>query len=75
MTERHNDPTLSPDASAERLFLAAFDGVPQPGTRELRLSDRERDLLARRFPTAEFFPDQPSGDKTWYRVVIPREAR
>lgn len=57
-------------ASALSLFLAAFDGVPQPGTRQLRLSDAEKQELADCFPSAAFVPLEQSGEKRWYQVTV-----
>lgn len=60
--------TYAPRTGAENLLLAAFDGVPQPGCREIRLSEAERQQLAEVFPDAVFHFMEESGEKNWYRV-------
>lgn len=62
--------TYAPRIGAVALLLAAFDGVPQPGTRELRLSPAECQALTERFPGIALLPLEPSGDKTWYQVTL-----
>lgn len=52
------------------LFLAAFEGVPQSGSRELRLDQEELQALKNRFPQAVFTLLEESGDKSWYQVTI-----
>lgn len=59
-----------PADSALSLLLAAFEGVPRPGTRELRLSEPEVAQLRQRFPDAVFTPLERSGDKWWYAVTL-----
>ena len=65
--------TYAPRTDAADLLLAAFDGVPQPGTRELRLSEEERQQLNEQFPNLSFQVLEDSGEKTWYQVTIEKE--
>ena len=57
--------------SALSLFIAAFDGMPIRGSRELRLSLWEVEALKKQFPAARFQPILPTLDgKLWYRVQV-----
>jgi hypothetical protein len=58
------------ESSALTLFLAAFDGVPQRGSRELRLSEEELEELCALFPQAVFTPMEENGVRRWYRVTF-----
>ncbi|MCC8074665.1 MAG: hypothetical protein LIO95_01765 [Clostridiales bacterium] len=53
------------------LLLAAFDGVPHPGSRELRLTEAERRELTEAFPLARFDAlDSDAEPCQWYRITL-----
>ena len=53
------------------LLIAAFDGMPVRGRRELRLSPQEVEELQALFPAAAFQPADPTPDgKRWYWVQL-----
>ena len=64
------DNTPTAQSSTLALFLAAFDGVPHPGSRELRLNEEERRELKGLFPQAEFTALSQGGESCWYRVTL-----
>lgn len=57
-------------SSSLALLLAAFDGVPHSGSRELRLSQEERLELEELLPQAEFQALDDSGERCWYQVTL-----
>ena len=59
--KRENSPR-----SALSLLIAAFDGMPVRGRRELRLSPQEVEELQALFPPADPTPD----GKRWYWVQL-----
>ena len=64
--KRENSPR-----SALSLLIAAFDGMPVLGRRELRLSPQEVEELQALFPAAAFQPADPTPDgKRWYWVQL-----
>ena len=64
--KRENSPR-----SALSLLIAAFDGMPVRGRRELRLSPQEVEELQALFPAAAFQPADPTPDgQRWYWVQL-----
>ncbi|MCD7929600.1 MAG: hypothetical protein LUF86_05515 [Clostridiales bacterium] len=61
---------FSAPGSPLALLLAAFDGVPHPGSRELRLTEAERRELSEAFPLARFDALDDGAPRRWYRVTL-----
>lgn len=62
--------SAAPQSGPLALLLAAFDGVPHAGSRELRLSKAEQLELKAAFPHAVFEALCPDEDLCWYRVTL-----
>ncbi len=61
---------FSAPGSPLALLLAAFDGVPHPGSRELRLTEAERRELTEAFPLARFDALDSESPRRWYRITL-----
>ncbi|MCD7821483.1 MAG: hypothetical protein LUG64_04645 [Clostridiales bacterium] len=61
---------FSAPGSPLALLLAAFDGVPHPGSRELRLTEAERRELTEAFPLARFDALEGAAPCRWYRITL-----